>query len=608
MEVQSHRNRLIGLIFACFFVPFLLGPVANLEGLSRMPADLGDPRLNNYFLESIYQYLLGRSDSLWNLPFFYPFPWVGGFSDNLFGASPVYLLSRFLGVASDTSFQIWFLGAYPANVLASFLALRLLRLSPIAAAFGAVVFSFSLPVSAYIGHAQLHYRFAAPLALSYFASFLIHKNPRALASAALWVVWQFYLTIYIGFFSAVLIAAMALAYLIHCLLRSRLGVAGSIAEFLKVARSLPVAIRVWLSTKLLIALGLMGILFYPYLQVTRLYHIKRGIEEIAIMLPRPESYLYSNVSWVWPFDADYFSWLPNHLEHQMFWGIVPCLLFFLGAVRLFKTASYPEGRVLAAALLGVIAASLFVWNWSAWLLLARLPLFSAIRAVARIDLVFLFPVAFLCGLGMEWLQAKPRWVVVVFSLLIAESVAVKWDNSLKSEWRSRVELKMSQIPKDLAKDSILFFAQGADPYYLEELDAMWAAQAMGYKTLNGYSGMVPKGFSERFEGDCGELIMRAFAYQDLGLSQSMPGWVKNVVPIGFRNCKPLAVIAQMSRSSLKDPYPDGYYEGIELKAEGVEKELQRVEGHDKSDQPSQERPTVESWRTLSDQSVLALAK
>ena len=99
---QKHIQ--IGIVFFLFIAAFLLGPIAQSNFMAMMPGDLGDARLNNYFLENIYQFFAGRNDSLWNLGFFCPFPYVSGFSDNLFGASPIYLLARIISHSPDTAF------------------------------------------------------------------------------------------------------------------------------------------------------------------------------------------------------------------------------------------------------------------------------------------------------------------------------------------------------------------------------------------------------------------------------------------------------------------------------------------------------------------------
>jgi hypothetical protein len=59
---------------ALFTVVFLLVPDAQLNGLELVFGDIGDARLNNYFLENVYQYVLGNAELLWSPHFFYPFP------------------------------------------------------------------------------------------------------------------------------------------------------------------------------------------------------------------------------------------------------------------------------------------------------------------------------------------------------------------------------------------------------------------------------------------------------------------------------------------------------------------------------------------------------
>lgn len=45
--------------------------IAAGQGIATtmMPGDIIDARLNNYFLEHIYQFLNGNAHSLWHLPF-----------------------------------------------------------------------------------------------------------------------------------------------------------------------------------------------------------------------------------------------------------------------------------------------------------------------------------------------------------------------------------------------------------------------------------------------------------------------------------------------------------------------------------------------------------
>ena len=161
---------------ALFAIAFAAGPLSQFHGLSRMPGNLIDSRLENYFLENIFQFLKGNSPSLVHLTYFYPFPYVLGFCDNLFGSAPAYLLPRLLTGQSDTAFQVWFLVGYAANYAAAYWALRRLSCSVISASVGALIFTFALPISGQTHHPQLQYRFGIPLAAAFLISFLEQKN------------------------------------------------------------------------------------------------------------------------------------------------------------------------------------------------------------------------------------------------------------------------------------------------------------------------------------------------------------------------------------------------------------------------------------------------
>ena len=171
-KLMKSNNTELPKIYAIFLLFFFFIPFSQLSHLSLIPGDLGDARLNNYFLENIYLFFKGKSDSLWHLGFFYPFPFTGGFSDNLFGSSPVYLFFRALNIKSDTAFQLWFLAGYFFNYTASYYSFRKLGGSSLAAGVGALIFSFALPTTAHAIHAQLHYRFGLPLALTFLVFFL----------------------------------------------------------------------------------------------------------------------------------------------------------------------------------------------------------------------------------------------------------------------------------------------------------------------------------------------------------------------------------------------------------------------------------------------------
>ncbi len=168
---------------------------------SMILGDLGDARLNNYLLEHGYQYLLGNHPFFWNAPFFYPALSVMTYSDNHIGTLPFYSLFRFIGNDIETSYQFWMVLIFLLNGVSSYMVLRLLRFNILGAFTGTLLFTISAPVMLMSGHIQLIPRFMVPIiffaGLKYLETFRIKYFYIFIFA----IVYQFYIGIYIGFFT-----------------------------------------------------------------------------------------------------------------------------------------------------------------------------------------------------------------------------------------------------------------------------------------------------------------------------------------------------------------------------------------------------------------------
>lgn len=540
-----------------FGIFFLAVPVSQLGFdsqllFSTMPGDLGDARLNNYFLENIYQFMRGNSESLWHLGFFWPFPYVLGFSDNLFGASPIYLIARLLSAQPDTAFQLWFIIAYAMNFWAAYYTLKKLGISQLSACVGATIFAFALPVTAHASHAQLNYRFCAPLALLYWIQFLERRQLWVLTTAVAWLIWQFYCGVYIGFFTALLLLATFIGFIF----KSKQSLWNACYAFISSLRHSwsenEGRNQLYLIITWTVMLLLLVLLFYPYLQVSKLYGIKRSWSEISTMLPRPQSYFMADASWFWAKpDAKLFSIVPMRHEHQMFPGMV---IFSLLIIAIFygERNSGINGRIFALMVfsLGLIVAStLYIGGFSLWYFIHWLPLASAIRAITRIDLIILLPVAFIVACFLDSLRVNKKWgdifiILIVLPCLLIELSSSSMNISSKLEWRQRLESKVSQVPKDATKDAVLFFAaSNEDGPYKAEIDAMLVALKLGKKTMNGYSGAQPQepSYGIAYGNDCAVVHKRIEEYQDFfrrssGVKIDFENLSSKILPIGFLGC------------------------------------------------------------------------
>jgi hypothetical protein len=536
----------LALATAAFLVCFLAVPIHQLAGFTQMPGDLGDARLNNYFLENIYLYFAGRSPSLVHLSFFAPFPYVLGFSDNLFGAAPIYLLARYISGESDTAFQIWYVASFPLNFMAAYYALRNMQAKSLGATFGALIFTFAFPVQSQMGHAQLSYRFAVPLATLALLRFLETKDHKYFLHASVWAVWQFYCSIYMGTFLAMFLAVLLGAYLVILAIQDRGNAWTNIFDYvpqLSDFRNSQGKLRLAIFSGLLVLLAL---LFYPYFEVSHLYNATRGYDEIATMLPRLQSYFFANISQVWEIISQWLPPVPMQHEHQMFIGSIGTCLAAFGCLIVSKR-NYPSaGKSLAVALCLIALITMSIGGFSLWYLFSKLPLLSAIRAVTRIILVMLFPLGYLSSVAVDRInQGRAGYRVLSVTLLaalICEFVYVFDWTTPRSEWRQHIADLNRELPTSLPQDAIVFLSQKYQPYYIPELDAMLVAQARGVKTLNGYSSFMPAGFHPEFGENCAEAASRVGSFVEFSKSKDPAATfaevAKRIVPIGFSNCAP----------------------------------------------------------------------
>jgi hypothetical protein len=537
-------QRRVFIPVSIFIFSFTLIPLRQFRGLTLMPGDLGDARLNNYFLETIYLRLTGEVDSFWNMGMFFPYPLVGGFSDNHFGSAIFYVLPRYFLGQPETAFQIWFLIGYILNFSFAYLALRKLGMSSIGASVGAGIFAFALPTSAHAIHAQLHHRWAIPMAVAAISTFLKGGGSKWLGITALWITAQFYIGIYTGFFNLLFVIAIIFSHLIFRAFTFRTS---QRSKNLKLFKNLNYTTAATLIGMLLTALVAIAALFFTYYKVSLLYVGARSWAEIERMLPRPGSYFIADHSLLWRSLSNKIEDIPLRWEHQMFVGLVPMILFLLGAIVMFRTKNRAAAEIYLATTL-IVVLTLYVKSFSLWYFIHDFPLFSAIRAVTRVDQILLFAAGYGSALFLTWLGARKvrnrnglnTLMAVIALLALLEAATGTIGTSEKSVWKERVANLAKEVPGDLPKDSVLYFAQ-TDPWYAHELDAMWVSLQAGKPTLNGYSGQAPPGWNFTYGRDCNSIPTQVDSYQVWAnahpdYAKNFAGLLSRIRPIGFINC------------------------------------------------------------------------
>ncbi len=534
-----------------FVAGFYWSALAGIDGGSRIPGDLADNRFNNYILEHVYEWLLGKH-ALWDAPFFYPFPDVLAFSSNHLGSVLFYAAFRQLGFDIQTAFQCWYLLSFALNYCAAAFALQRLKLSALAISFGAFVFSFNMVLVEESGHAQLLYRFAVPLACLSLWKLAEERRLKHLVWMALWVTWQFAIEIYLGFLLSLLLAALGCA----------IALFGSNFRFWESARFWPSRIgdawrsaqasrRLVLSCDLaLIALALV-LLFLPYLRVTHSYGFHRTWDEVAPSLPRLTSYLRNWHSTIYKFPSSWFTESPIPWEHQLLLGFGTLGAIALAAVKKSDDARlFAQEKINLLALLGLFVFTLYMGDYSPYRLIMLIPGFSAMRAIGRIILIELWPVSVVCAITVEsMISSKTRalWWRMVATIIVlvtlGDVIFMKHPGYLKTVAAQRLARYEKLLPPIVPSDPILFLAvspdvTNAEKEILGEIDAMLLSQQLGWPTLNGYSGNDPP-ISSNHPFTCSvypRRIASVLAFERQLNEQAYLQLAQRVVPVGFRDC------------------------------------------------------------------------
>ena len=513
-----------------------------------VPGDLGDARFNNYILEHFVRWLSGADLSYWDAPFFYPFRNVIAFSDNLLGSAFFYAGFRWAGLDMETAYQGWSVLGFVLNYAAALYVLSRLKFHPLAVSLGAFFFTFGLPLLAQESHAQLLYRFGIPLTCLFFWQFFEEPKLGRLAVLLFWFVWQFYLTIYLGVFLSMLLLAfgIALPFTIPSIsFKERLAVWPR--KFMQAWSDTTPVSRI-LSMLALTGLGAcFFLLMQPYFSAAKHYGLSRSWYEIST--PGLQEYLWAFQSQIWEPISRYFTNSSNSTEQQLFPGLAVILLIISGLAAQLRSKAPLLARVNLWVTAALILLTLNFNGNSAYWLFWNLPGLKSIRAVGRIELVLMWPIAvYITWAAHELLQqslqksARFIWVYfLILGLLIAESTFFSHHSYSKPDAQRRLVTLEKTIPVSLPQNPILFMKDPVSTEfdYIQELDAMLVAQHLSMPTLNGYSGNTPPGY--QYSANCTLIPKRLSQYikfENITRKLYYQETMDRVVPVGFQDCDP----------------------------------------------------------------------
>lgn len=470
--------------------------VFNVIGFTfnYFPGDLGDGRLNLYFLEHAHQFFTGKLSSFWNANFMFPEKNMISYSDNLLGSAPIYSLYRLLTFDTYTAYQLWFLTISALNYITAFYFLKHVFKDNYTAALGAFIFAFSIALQSQLTHAQTFPRFAIPLAFLMAVKFSETLKPSYFFLALLFLVYQIYCGIYLGFMLAIPLSIFLLIVLLKQLYIDN----NKILQWKKVALML---ISVVINILILLPLML------PYMD-REIPPDPEHYKRIFNTLPSIKSYLYSQEgSLFWDFLSNTGKDKPAWWDHQIFVGLIATVAFTASILLFFylllKKSSLQRALTTPYLLVftGLLTLIFYlrIHDFSAYQVIYYLPGFSSMRSLTRIINVELLFFALATSLIFYELCKNYSkyiliWFLFAFTIIVADnyffaSKTYRTTTEIAIQRTNKIDSIFAKIPKGSIVSYEPSTMNSNSIYY--QLDAMFLAQKYGLKSINGYTATSP---------------------------------------------------------------------------------------------------------------------
>ena len=483
------------LIMFPFTIVFSSQWLSSLTPGQSMPGDNGDSRFNLIILEYVYQSIFVNQTDVFDMPFFYPFQSVGGFSDLHVGSVVGYALPRLFGFGIFVSMQIWVAIGCLLNFLSSYFVMRKLQLKPIYAVTGSLIFAFGLPVLAQQGHLQLLWRCATPFAIYFGVKFVDTFQIRMFVYFIGAIALSFLFGVYTGV-GTLLVSLFTILFRLYFRIRK----SPNPYSILKIPPESD--LQKWRTvlgyiTTLLVTLTAFYF-YFNYWAISRIYEIERSLSETIFFSPKPVSWISSYMSLLWEPISRNLPQKDGYWENQLFVGLGTTATLFIGC---FLVVNYfKETRFIHPFIFAIVSSILLVTlagKVSIFLALSFVPGFNSVRAPGRISLLLLFPIALVVAWVLQSLIEK-KHAIVVFLLFLSISADLIFTTSYESKISTWVD-RPNRIMEDnknilVANPNAVIFVvppEGSGWSGASQLDGMFIAQQLGRKTLNGYSGFTP---------------------------------------------------------------------------------------------------------------------
>ena len=409
-------------------------------------------------------------------------------SDLLLGFLPIYGPLALLSQSPVLAYSLTHILSFALNASAMYAAVLVLTGSRPAALLAGTAYAFAPLQLAYANHFQFLGAWYLPLVLLFGIRLWRGGGWLDFGLATLMVWTQFATAVHLGVIAAMVYAAFVIppaAYRVAVQRDARLGIAMAGAGIVASLPFVPIV--------------------HGYLSFADAWRANRDITEVQNFAPQLRDYLSPNGRLQWH-DALMSRFPVPTGERRIFPGFVPPALAALGAGAglLGWTGRRRELRTVSALLLALAAVAVLFSLGTHWkrhevvsehqlpylLLFENVPVFRAIRVVARFSLLAHFALAVLAGLGVYAVtrQFNRRWLAAPLIGLLASGLVVL--EALPKP------LATYPIPTDATLKAALEQSPGGPVLLVpvsqaDEIWRMWMATDSGAGPLvNGYSGHI----------------------------------------------------------------------------------------------------------------------
>jgi hypothetical protein len=180
-------------------------------------------------------------------------------------------------------------------------------------------------------------------------------------------------------------------------------------------------------------------------------------------------------------------------------------LFIAGLASIFAKGlsdklSLPRSSIMTLGIL--VFLTTFVDHYSPYYILTYIPGLNAIRSVTRISVVEMFFVAIVAAEGLRILaNSTPRApgvaitaLFLTLSVLDILMIRKPQFSAEEAEFRTVTIVEEARRSSNGKANPVLALMEEGEAPYNVHLDAMFAAQRLGWPTSNGYSGNSPPGY------------------------------------------------------------------------------------------------------------------